>query len=149
MKPVPLKQRINGRVMVWLCVAALLLSLLPLYTLSFYNHASYGDLGQSLLTRSVWRESNSWLETIGAAAQNAAGSREGAYATAFLTALQPTVANGQLYWLTTLILLSFFLISLHFFLKQVLVRILGTDAHTYWIAFSCVAFVMIQFVRRI
>ena len=40
MKLAPLKGRLSGQVLVWLCVAALLLSLLPLYALSFYNHLS-------------------------------------------------------------------------------------------------------------
>ncbi|MBR5547509.1 MAG: hypothetical protein IKU70_11090 [Clostridia bacterium] len=149
MKLAPLKQRLSNRTLAWLCVAALLFSLLPLYALSFYNHACYDDFGFSILTHDAWRSSGSWLETVRAAVQNTVGIRqtwEGTYATSFISALQPAVSGEHLYWLTTLILLSFFLCSLHFFLKQMLVRVLKADRSTFWMAFCAVAFVMIQFV---
>ena len=149
MKLAPLKQRLSNRVLVWLCVAALLMSLLPLYALSFYNHACYDDFGFSLLTHDAWRDSGSWLETIRAAVRNTVGIRqtwEGTYATSFISALQPAVSGEHLYWLTTLVLLSFFLFALWFFLRQMLLRVLQTDRTTYWMAFCALAFVMIQFV---
>lgn len=149
MKLAPLKQRLSSRTLVWLCVAALLVSLLPLYALSFYNHACYDDFGFSILTHDAWRDSGSWLETIRAAVENTIGIRqtwEGTYATSFISALQPAVSGEHLYWLTTLVLLSFFLLSLWFFLRQMLVRVLQADKTTYWMAFCSLAFVMIQFV---
>ena len=132
MKLAPLKQRLSNRTLAWLCVAALLLSLLPLYALSFYNHACYDDFGFSILTHDAWRDSGSWLQTIRAAVQNTVGIRqtwEGTYATSFISALQPAVSGEHLYWLTTLILLTVFLCSLHFFLKQMLVRVLKERYH--------------------
>ena len=33
------RRRLSNRALMWLCVAALLLSLMPLYALSAYNHA--------------------------------------------------------------------------------------------------------------
>ncbi|MBR6570189.1 MAG: hypothetical protein IKK75_07010 [Clostridia bacterium] len=152
MKPAPLKQRLSGKALAWLCVAALLMSLLPLYTLSFYNHASYSDLGYAILTHDVWREGGGWGELIRAALESTAGSRqtmEGSYAASFLSLLQPALTGGRLYWVTTILLLSFFLLSLHFFLRQMLVRVLKADGPTYWMAFCSVAFVMIQFVPEL
>ncbi len=149
MKLAPFKQRLSNRVLVWLCVTVLLLSLLPLYALSFYNHACYDDFGFSILTHDAWRDSGSWLETIRAAVQNTIGIRqtwEGTYATSFISALQPAVSGEHLYWLTTLVLLSFFLFALWFFFRQMLLRVLKADRTTYWMAFCAVAFVMIQFV---
>ena len=149
MKLAPLKQRISNRFLVWLCVAALLLSLLPLYALSFYNHACYDDFGFSILTHDAWRDSGSWMQTIRAAIANTAGIRhtwEGTYATSFISALQPAVSGEHLYWLTTLVLLSFFLLSLGFFLTQMIRRVLKADRTTCWLAYCSVAFVMIQFV---
>lgn len=149
MKLAPMKHHLSNRVLVWLCVAALLLSLLPLYALSFYNHACYDDFGFSILTHDAWRDSGNWLETIRAAVKNTVGIRqtwEGTYATSFISALQPAVSGEHLYWLTTLVLLGFFLLSLWFFLRQMLVRVLKADRTTYWMAFCSLAFVMIQFV---
>lgn len=149
MKLAPLKQRLSNRVLVWLCVAALLVSLLPLYALSFYNHACYDDFGFSILTHDAWRDTGSWLETFRAAMANTVEIRqtwEGTYATSFISALQPAVSGEHLYWLTTLVLLSFFLIAVWFFLRQVLGRMLKADKTTFWMAFCSVSFVMIQFV---
>lgn len=39
------RRRLSNRALMWLCVAALLLSLMPLYALSAYNHACYDDFG--------------------------------------------------------------------------------------------------------
>ncbi len=146
----PLAQRrISNRALSWLCVAALLISLTPLYAISFYNHACYDDFGFSILTHSAWRETGSLLQTVKAAIQNTAGIRntwEGTYATSFISALQPAVFGEGLYWLTTFVLLTFFLFALWFFLRQALVKALHADRATFWMAFSAVSFVMIQFV---
>ena len=69
MKLAPLKQRLSNQALAWLCVAALLFSLLPLYALSFYNHACYDDFGFSILTHDAWRDSGSWVQTLRAALQ--------------------------------------------------------------------------------
>ena len=37
------RRRLSNRALTWLCVAALLLSLMPLYALSAYNHACYDE----------------------------------------------------------------------------------------------------------
>ena len=39
MKHALARRRLSGRALMWLCVAGLLLSLMPLYALSAYNHA--------------------------------------------------------------------------------------------------------------
>ena len=53
------RRRLSNRALTWLCVAALLLSLMPLYALSAYNHACYDDFGFSILTHDAWRETGS------------------------------------------------------------------------------------------
>lgn len=152
MKLALMKQRISNRVLVWLCVAALLLSLLPLYALSFYNHACYDDFGFSILTHDAWRDTGSLWETFRAAVDNTVGIRqtwEGTYATSFISALQPALMGEENYWITTAVLLTFFLFAVWFFLRQMLFKILGADRSTFWMAFCAMAFVMIQFVPEL
>lgn len=152
MKTALMQKRVPRRALVWLCVAALLISLTPLYIISFYNHACYDDLGFSLLTRDAWLDTGSFISTVEAAVRNTTGIRqtwEGTYATSFISALQPALFGEGLYWLTTVILLSFFLISLWIFMRRVLVRLLGADKQAFWMAYCCVAFVLIQFVPDI
>ncbi|MEG2206739.1 MAG: hypothetical protein RR065_01420 [Clostridia bacterium] len=144
-----LQRRLSNRVLAWLCVAALLVSLMPLYAIAFYNHACYDDFGFSILTHAAWRDSGSFGKTLAAAMRNTVGIRdtwEGTYFTSFLSALQPAVFGEGQYWITTVILLSFFLFSLWFFLWQALARGLRVERSTFWMAFACIAFVMVQFV---
>ncbi len=152
MKRALMKRRIPERALMWLCVAALLLSLMPLYALSFYNHACYDDFGYTIRTHAVWLETGSVLETLREAVQNTIDTRrtwEGNYASTFLNAIQPALFGENLYWLTTVILITFFLISLWFFLKQVLVRELHADSTAFWMSFSAVALVMMQLVPEL
>ena len=149
MKLPVLKKNISNRALAWMCVAVLLVSLMPLYVLSFYNHACYDDFGFSLLTHDRWMETGSLLATVDAAWDNTVGIRttwEGTYATSFISALQPALFGEDLYWVTTLVLLTFFLYALWFFMRQVLVRVLHVDRHTFLMALSALAFVMVQFV---
>lgn len=149
MKLALMKRRISSRVLVWLCVAVLLASLLPLYALSFYNHACYDDFGFSIRTHERWRDTGSTWDTFMAAVENTATIRhtwEGTYATSFISALQPALSGEHLYWVATAVLLTSFLFSVWFFLKQVLVKLLKADKATFWMAFCALAFVMIQFV---
>lgn len=144
-----LNRQIPRRALVWLCVAALLVTLLPLYALSFYNHACYDDFGFSIRTHQAWEDTGSMAATLRAALENTVAIRqtwEGTYATSFISALQPALGSEGLYWLTTALLLTFFLLSLGFFLYQVVMRLLGADRQTFLLAFCCLSFVMIQFV---
>ena len=141
MKLPVLQRNISNRALAWLCVAVLLVSLMPLYALSFYNHACYDDFGFSLLTRAAWQETGSVLATVGAAVDNTKGIRntwEGTYATSFISALQPALFGENLYWVSTLVLLTFFLFALWFFLRQVLVVVLHVDKPTFRMAL-CIA----------
>ena len=148
-QPAVMKKHLSNRTLAWLCVAVLLASLLPLYALSFYNHACYDDFGFSIRTHDRWRDTGSVWQTVLAAVENTVTIRhtwEGTYATSFISALQPALYGEDFYWLTTVILLSFFLFCVWFFLKQTLVRALGADRTTFWMAFCSMAFVMVQFV---
>ena len=114
------RRRLSNRALMWLCVAALLLSLMPLYALSAYNHACYDDFGFSIRTHDTWRETGSFLETVRAAVQNTVSIRdtwEGTYTTSFLSALQPALFGEDLYWVTTALLLTFLLFAVWFFLR--------------------------------
>lgn len=147
-----MKRRIPERALMWLCVAALLVSLMPLYALSFYNHACYDDFGYTIRTHAVWLETGSLLETVREAVENTIDTRrtwEGNYSSTFLNAIQPALFGEDLYWLTSVILITFFLFSLWFFLRQVLVRELHADSTAFWMSFSAVALVMMQLVPEL
>ena len=147
-----LNKPLSSRLLAWLCASAVLLSMAPLYALSFFNHACYDDFGFSLLTHDRWLETGSVLSTIGAALQNTVGIRstwEGTYATSFISALQPALFGEHLYWVTTLMLLTGFLFALWFFLRQTLIGMLQADKTAFWMILSALAFVLVQFVPEV
>lgn len=145
-------RRLSRRALMWLCAAALVLSLLPLYALSAYNHACYDDFGFSIRTHEAWRRTGSLWHTLRAAVENTVAIRdtwEGTYTTSFISALQPALFGEQLYWITTAVLLTALLLALWFFLRQALVKALGADRPAFWMVYCAAAFVTVQFVPQV
>lgn len=144
-----LNRRLGSKMLMWLCIAALLMSVVPLYALSAYNHACYDDFGFTLRTHGVWRETGSVLETAKAAIINTVEMRntwQGTFSTSVISAMQPAQFDEGLYWMTTALLLTAFLAALWFFLRQTLVERLKVNSTAFWLIFCATAFVSIQFV---
>ncbi len=143
------QRRITTRMLSMLCAAVLILSLLPLYAISCYNHAYYDDFGYTIRTRKVWQSTGSIAKTLTEGVRNTLDTRqtwEGNYASTFLNSIQPALFNEALYYLTSLMLLSVFLLSLLFFLRRVLIFELRVNKAAFGCCFCAAAFVMIQFV---
>ena len=66
---------VSRKLLAAVCLIALLVSLIPPLALSFYNHASYDDLGYSIRTQDRWRDTGSFWRTVEAAAENTASIR--------------------------------------------------------------------------
>ena len=140
---------ISRRIVAWLSILLLLASILPLYALSFYNHACYDDFGFSLLTHAAWQNGEGLAGVLHAAWQNTVGIRqtwEGTYTSSLISALQPAIFGESLYWLTTFLLLTVFLLSLWFFLRQALGGVLKADSPVIAAAVGLLGFVAVQFV---
>ena len=141
--------KVSRRAVMWLCLLLLVAGTLPMYTLSFYNHAFYDDMGFSLLTRDAWTGTGSLLSVLEAAWRNTTGIRntwEGTYTSSFLSTLQPAVFGEGLYFVTTFVLLTLLLLALLFFLWQTLRGALGMDRAGVLAAFGALGFVLTQFV---
>jgi len=149
MKNPLLKWHLSSRFLCWLLVAVLLVSLVPLYALSFFNHPCYDDFGFSIRTHAAVRNGEGFPGAVKAAFENTVAIRqtwEGTYATSFISALQPAIFGEDNYWVTTAVLLTFFLFALWCLLREAVRFRLGAAATAYWMLFACAAFVMIQFV---
>lgn len=143
------KIRVSSRVLCWLMVAMLLVSLVPLYALSFFNHPCYDDFGFSIRTRGAVLAGGGVPGAVKAAFENTVAIRqtwEGTYATSFISALQPAIFGEGCYWLTTALLLTFFLFALWCFLRECVRFQLGGSVEAFWLLFACIAFVAVQFV---
>lgn len=143
---------ISRRVVAWLSILLLLASVLPLYALSFYNHACYDDFGFSLLTHAAWQNGEGLAGVLQAAWRNTAGIRqtwEGTYTSSLISALQPAIFGESLYWITTFLLLTAFLLSLWFFLRQALGGVLKADGPVITAAVGLLGFVAVQFAPSV
>ena len=88
---------ISRRVVAWLSILLLLASVLPLYALSFYNHACYDDFGFSLLTRAAWQNGEGLAGVLQAAWRNTAGIRqtwEGTYTSSYSVDSKRSLQNS-------------------------------------------------------
>ncbi|MDD3411172.1 MAG: hypothetical protein PHY12_10230 [Eubacteriales bacterium] len=136
----------SWRVIAALCAALLLLSTLPLYAISFYNHPYYDDYGFSAESYAVWRETGDLGATVAQAwrtAQTVRQTWQGTYTGTFLSCLQPGVF-GQ-YWLTGVLLLTAWLAGLGALCVQGLRLLRASRAQT--VALACLAlFVATQFL---
>lgn len=136
------------RILMWLCVAIFVLSTIPLYAISFYNHPYYDDYGFSADAHKVWTETGSIAQVITAAAeksQNVRQTWQGTYTGTFLSNIQPGVFSESLYFIGTFVLLTAFILCFGYFLWVVFGK-LGVSKEYTVILCSLALMLMIQFV---
>lgn len=143
---------VSRKLLAAVCLIALLVSLIPPLALSFFNHASYDDLGYSIRTHERWRDTGSFWRTVEAAAENTASIRytwQGTFFSCFLAALQPALFGEGLYWITTWVLMGTFLLALGALTRQLVRRVMGAGTAEWLILFSLSALVMMQLTPSI
>ena len=126
-----------------------LVSLLPLYAISFYNHPFYDDFGFSTRIHAVWKETGSFGKAVAMAWQNMCDTRytwQGAYTGTFLSGVQPGVFSEKLYFFTTFLLLTAFLVCFAFFFKTVVMDLMHGDVWDWLLFSSGLFFLMVQFI---
>ena len=87
-------------------VIILLISLLPIVALGFYNYPFADDFSASDTAHWAWQETGSLMAVVKAALENVwynYQSWSGVYASVFWTSLQPGLFGEQFYGMTTLI----------------------------------------------
>ena len=100
------------RLVMWLCLAALIVSVLPLYAISLYDHPYYDDYNFSKDVHNVWRDTGSVgavLEQAVKSAQDVRRSWQGTYLGTILSNVQPGVFGEQYYFIGCFFLLTAFL----------------------------------------
>lgn len=128
---------------------ALVVSLVPLYTLAQYSYAGVDDYRYGLTTHAVWQETRSFAQTCMEAWRVAARTYrdwQGSFVSIFLMALQPGVFGNGLYGLSTAILLSVLVLSILCFAITACRRLAGMDAAEAIIVSSILAIACVQFV---
>lgn len=136
------------RLFACLCVAVLVLSVLPLYAIAFYNHPYYDDFGLSAPVRRTWTETGSFSAILAAAVENEAATRnrwQGTYTSTFLSSLHPGIFSEDLYWLATFVLLTIFIAGIAFLFGNVFRHFGMSRCHRVSLT-SLTLVIMIQFM---
>lgn len=137
------------RLLMWVCVAALVMSALPLYAVSFYNHPYYDDYGFSADTHRAWVETGSLsqvLKTAVSSSQSVRQTWQGTYTGTFLSNIQPGVFSESLYFIGTFILLSAFILCFGYFFHAAFGGMFGLDRRE-TVILSCLSLtLLLQFM---
>ena len=140
------------KVFAWLCALMLLISVLPLYAISFYSHPHYDDYGFSANVRHAWQDTGNIAALLKTAAESARSVREtwqGTYLGTILSNVQPGVFSENLYFLTTFILLTAFLLCFGFLFYTVLKVLFKAGIHEIAVVTSLALFLMVQLLPQI
>ena len=96
-----LSDRFLRRLAAVLCALALLVSVIPLYAISLYNHPYYDDYGFSAEVHQVWKETGSLTAVLRQAIESAKVTRQdwqGTYTGTLLSNVQPGIFSESLYF---------------------------------------------------
>ncbi|MDD3212744.1 MAG: hypothetical protein PHY64_03680 [Eubacteriales bacterium] len=140
------------RLLAFLCVLMLAASTLPLYAIAFQNHPYYDDFGFSRSVHDVWAATHSIgqvLRTAWASAQTVRATWQGTYTGTLLSNLQPGVFSESLYWVTTFLLLTAFLLCFGFFFHTVFRKLFGAARAEAVCISSLLLFLMTQFLPAV
>ncbi|MFH1512242.1 MAG: hypothetical protein ABIG45_02690 [Bacillota bacterium] len=140
------------KVFAWLCALMLLAGVLPLYAISLYSHPHYDDYGFSANVRHTWEDTGSvsaLLETVAESARSVRQTWQGTYLGTVLSNVQPGVFSESLYFFTTFILLTAFLLCFGFFFNTVLKLLFRAGSYEIIIVTSLALFLMLQLLPQI
>ncbi|MGN0485505.1 MAG: DUF6056 family protein [Lachnospiraceae bacterium] len=136
----------------WSIILITLLSLLPLFVISFYAHPCADDYNYAIQTHTTWADTHSPLKLIQSAVQTSADfwhTWQGLYSSAFVLALQPAIFGEQYYALTGIFMLSIILGS-NFLLCWYLLHRCLKAAKLEAAACGCIlSFLMIQWMPSV
>jgi hypothetical protein len=130
-------------------VLTLLISLIPLVAIAFYAHPSADDYSYGLKTSQVWNDTHSFTKVLGAAIDQAQGvfiSWQGTYCGVFAMSLQPGVFGERKYVIGVLVIIAMLVLGTFLLLKTVLIDCLKAKWPHFWIIFSVISIMTIQFM---
>lgn len=142
--------RIGIRLLAALCCIATLLTLIPLFAISFYNHPYYDDFAAGgVLTQQVWQDTHSvWALLLAAfsGAQKSYMNWEGNYVPNYLNCIQVSAISQELCFLVTWVLLLAVILSWGYLCKVLLRDVLKAPWPVCWMATAVIVFLSVQFV---
>lgn len=139
----------SEKIVAYISIVILILSLLPLMYVGRYNHPTGDDYFYGAETKAVWEESGSILKTIGTALEGVAvqyNRWQGTYSAMFLMYLPPNVFGEEWYGLVTTMILLSLTGGIFYLLKPVLCNLAGASKYVWCTISSVIALLCIQTV---
>lgn len=143
------RESVRGKLWTLLMLAVLVLSLLPLMYVGRYNHPTGDDYYYGAQARVTWKETGSFIKTIGVAIEGVVEQYykwQGTYSAMFLMYLPPYVFGEQFYGLITTILLLLLSGGIFYFLKPFICDLAGESVNAWIIISSILSLLCIQTV---
>jgi len=139
----------NDKIIAYIFVIGMLLSLLPVIYLGRYNHPTGDDYYYGGATKAVWEKTGSIIETVGEAIRGVAYQYEnwqGTYSGMFLMHLSPNVFDERAYKVGTFVILLLLVGSVFYLLEAVICRLLKGSKELWLITASTIAVLWTQTV---
>lgn len=136
-----------GKIITWLSFSILLLTLIPLLWLGFYNHPTGDDYDYGVETHHVWQDTHNPAAVLQEAAKGVAVQYQiwqGTYSAMFLMYLPPNLFDESAYHLVTFVVLSLLLSGIFYLNHQFLRGLLGATRETWLCVSSLLSLLCIQ-----
>lgn len=144
--------RISKKALAWGMAALFVLSLLPLLAVAVYNYPADDDFEFVLPAATAWVKTGSLAETLKAMVQKTAEKYQtwqGNFVSTFLFSLTPMVFDIGLYFLDNWAMLAMVCLTIGYMLKGFLIHFLKADKYDFWIVYSALMVLVLQFMPSI
>lgn len=129
-----------------------LISLIPIFYLCGYVHASGDDYHYGTLPHAAWLDTHSLWETFKAAGQTVINfwyGWQGTWFTMFLMSLQPEVFSPNAYWIVPIVMVFINVYATSLLTRYLLVKRLGMDKNSWRLLNALLLIAMLQFFPRV
>jgi len=141
------KGRISYKLIKYLLIAALFLSLVPLLAIGFYAVPAADDFSYGSYAHLAWQESGNVLAAMSGALEKTIESYkswQGTFSAIFVMSLQPAVFSESLYALTPFIMLTALTVGTFAFCRTFFSKLLGLERELGDIAAALISLISVQ-----
>lgn len=128
-----------------------ILSMLPIWYVGFFNHATADDYWYGLYTYNAWQNTHSFAKVLQAAANTVKEfyfSWQGTWFTIFFFSLQPEVFHENAYFIVVLISTGLIIASVSYILYDFVVREVGISRGSFFMIDTLILYMIFQYMPR-
>lgn len=132
-----------------LIISIFILILLPMIYISKFNNPSADDYSYGIETHKKWEETHSFIEVIKTGIEKTQKTFiewQGSFTAVFLMTIQPAIFGEQYYFISTIFLISIFVISNIYLMKIIMKDYLNCSRNLFLIVALSLITLSIQFV---